>query len=66
MLQQLMDEKRKRHEELKLRIKEMEMAIESQQMDYWLVQLQNLLQNKPQILKDAVRYLKFEKLRAEG
>ncbi|XP_070532119.1 E3 ubiquitin-protein ligase LRSAM1-like [Ptychodera flava] len=52
MLIQLMDEQEKRQIELKKRLLEMERKREDDAVDYWLVQYQRLLDQKPQYLID--------------
>ncbi|XP_077866101.1 E3 ubiquitin-protein ligase LRSAM1-like [Saccoglossus kowalevskii] len=52
MLLQLMDEQDSRQQELKKRLLEMERKREDDAVDYWLVQYQRLLDQKPQSLID--------------
>uniref|UniRef100_A0A914WCS9 Leucine rich repeat and sterile alpha motif containing 1 n=1 Tax=Plectus sambesii TaxID=2011161 RepID=A0A914WCS9_9BILA len=50
LLMQLIEEKRKRSEELHKRLVEMEQSEENKRLDYWLVQYQKLLDSKPSAL----------------
>ena len=52
ILVQLMDQKKERQEELTSRLKEMENSKSEEHDNYWLIQYQKLLDNKPKVLKD--------------
>ena len=51
ILVQLMDQKKERQEELTARVKEMEESKSEEHDNYWLIQYQKLLDNKPKVLK---------------
>ena len=51
ILVQLMDQKKERQEELTSRLKEMENSKSEEHDNYWLIQYQKLLDNKPKVLK---------------
>ncbi|XP_064616140.1 E3 ubiquitin-protein ligase LRSAM1-like isoform X3 [Liolophura sinensis] len=59
MMLQLLDERDRRAVELKHRIQEMEQRKKDGQVDYWLVQLQRLMDRKPQELIDQERLLEI-------
>ena len=52
ILVQLMDQKKERQEELTSRLKEMENSKSEEHDNYWLIQYQKLLDNKPKVLND--------------
>ena len=49
ILVQLMDQKKDRQEELTTRLKEMEEHKSEEHDNYWLIQYQKLLDNKPKV-----------------
>lgn len=53
ILVQLMDQKKERQEELTARVKEMEESKSEEHDNYWLIQYQKLLDNKPKGLIEA-------------
>ena len=57
ILVQLMDQKKERQEELTARVKEMEESKSEEHDNYWLIQYQKLLDNKPKVL-DGLEYWK--------
>ncbi|KAL4219600.1 E3 ubiquitin-protein ligase lrsam1 [Mactra antiquata] len=59
LLSQLMEEQDKRQIELRRRLEEMEQQREDGQADYWLVQYQRLMDQKPQSLIDREQNLEI-------
>ena len=49
ILVQLMDQKKERQDELTSRLKEMEESKSEEHDNYWLIQYQKLLDNKPKV-----------------
>ena len=52
ILIQLMDQKKARQDELTSRLSEMEENRTEEQDNYWLIQYQKLLDNKPKVCND--------------
>ena len=52
ILVQLMDKKKERQEELTSRLKEMEEHKSEEHNNYWLIQYQKLLDNKPKVIQN--------------
>ena len=52
ILVQLMDQKKARQDELTSRISEIEENRNEEQDNYWLIQYQKLLDNKPKVSRD--------------
>ena len=60
ILVQLMDQKKERQEELTARVKEMEESKSEEHDNYWLIQYQKLLDNKPKVLNRSENWKNFQ------
>ena len=60
ILVQLMDQKKERQEELTSRLKEMENSKSEEHDNYWLIQYQKLLDNKPKVLERLKYWKNFQ------
>ena len=60
ILVQLMDQKKERQEELTARVKEMEESKSEEHDNYWLIQYQKLLDNKPKVLERLEYWKNFQ------
>ena len=62
ILIQLMDQKKDRQDELTSRLKEMEESRTDENDNYWLIQYQKMLDNKPKVIRNISSIWKADKV----
>ena len=62
ILIQLMDQKKDRQDELTSRLKEMESSRTDENDNYWLIQYQKMLDNKPKVVRNIRSIWNADKL----
>ena len=63
ILIQLMDQKKDRQDELTSRLKEMEESRTDENDNYWLIQYQKMLDNKPKVIRNISSIWNADKVR---